>query len=93
MAFPSIENIETVNSNLSSVMKDLCEVENHLKAANAVLNKLYNQENQPTQWGAQFNNFWDLEFKFDNLNGHAFLDMLVETQAVKSTVSLDKESL
>ena len=89
--FPSCEDLESVDSNLSAVARELVEVEKHLSTANSILSKLYNEEKQPTQWGAQYNESCTLLFKKDNANGQAFLDMLSESQAVKSTVSLYRE--
>ncbi len=91
--FPSCEDLDSVHSNLAAVMLELVEVEKHLSAANRILSKLYNEEKQPTQWGAQYNESSMLLFKKDNANRQAFLNMLSESQAVKSTVSLYRESL
>ncbi len=52
--FPSCEDLDSIHSNLCSVMLELCEVEKHLGAANKILLKLYNDKKQPTQWGTQY---------------------------------------
>ncbi len=51
--FPTCKDLDSVHPNLGAVMLELCEVEKHLGAANKILSKLYNDEKQLTQWGAQ----------------------------------------